>query len=414
MVRLELYRLVCAIFFFAWVFLVSAVPVLAPRDDKESMHGVNLGGWLVLEPWITPSLFEEAGEAAVDEYTWSKTLAGNAKSRLTKHWDSWISSADFEQIAAAGLTHVRIPIGYWAVAPVDGEPYVQGQIDYLDKAIGWARDSNLKVIVDLHGAPGSQNGFDNSGRRGPINWQKGDTVKQTLRAIRALAARYAHQTDVVTAIELLNEPFVPGGVDLDALKQFYYDGFGIMREANENMGIAISDAFQPPDSWNGFMAAYNNFHNIYLDTHHYQVFDDALLALNTDQHANSVCSFGREKLALADKWTFVGEWSAARTDCAKYLNGRGVGSRFDGSFHGGAPSGACGLNAYGSVKELSAGQKMEMRRYIEAQLDAFEHGVGWFFWTWKTEGAPEWDMQELLEEGVFPQPLWDRKFGGCG
>lgn len=36
----------------------------------------------------------------------------------------------------------------------DGEPYIQGQADYLDRAIGWARKHNLAVIVDLHGAPG--------------------------------------------------------------------------------------------------------------------------------------------------------------------------------------------------------------------------------------------------------------------
>ena len=27
------------------------------NDDK--IRGVNLGGWLLLEPWITPSIFEE-------------------------------------------------------------------------------------------------------------------------------------------------------------------------------------------------------------------------------------------------------------------------------------------------------------------------------------------------------------------
>ena len=32
----------------------------------------------------------------------------------------------------------------------------------------WAEELELKVILDLHGAPGSQNGFDNSGRMGPI------------------------------------------------------------------------------------------------------------------------------------------------------------------------------------------------------------------------------------------------------
>jgi len=51
-----------------------------------------------------------------------------------------------------------------------GEPYIQGQADHLDNAIGWARLYDLKVIIDLHGAPGSQNGFDNSGRRSAEAW----------------------------------------------------------------------------------------------------------------------------------------------------------------------------------------------------------------------------------------------------
>ena len=39
-------------------------------------RGVNLGGWLALEKWITPSLY--AGVQAEDEYTLCQTL-GKAK-----------------------------------------------------------------------------------------------------------------------------------------------------------------------------------------------------------------------------------------------------------------------------------------------------------------------------------------------
>ena len=49
------------------------------------------------------------------------------------------------------LNHVRIPIGYWAFDISGGEPYVQGQLPYLKKAIEWAESYKLKVIVDLHG-----------------------------------------------------------------------------------------------------------------------------------------------------------------------------------------------------------------------------------------------------------------------
>lgn len=46
---------------------------------------------------------------------------------------------------------MRIPVGYWALNPLAGDPYVQGQLPYLDQAIVWARNHGLKVMLDLHG-----------------------------------------------------------------------------------------------------------------------------------------------------------------------------------------------------------------------------------------------------------------------
>ena len=124
----------------------------APSFDYSGtkVRGVNTGGWFVLEPWITPSLFE--GNGAVDEYTLTQELGKDAaKSRLSKHWNSWITQADFDSMAAAGLNHVRIPIGYWSVIPLDGEPFVQGAYDVLGKSLDWAESAGLKVMIDLHG-----------------------------------------------------------------------------------------------------------------------------------------------------------------------------------------------------------------------------------------------------------------------
>ncbi len=88
----------------------------------------------------------------VDEYTYTQTLGkAEASSRLNTHWNTWITQDDFNQIAAAGLNHVRIPIGYWAINPLPGDPYVQGQLPVLDQAIQWARSAGLKVMIDLHG-----------------------------------------------------------------------------------------------------------------------------------------------------------------------------------------------------------------------------------------------------------------------
>jgi hypothetical protein len=49
------------------------------------------------------------------------------------------------------LNHVRLPIGYWAFDISGGEPYIQGQLPYVDNAVAWAKTYGLKLIIDLHG-----------------------------------------------------------------------------------------------------------------------------------------------------------------------------------------------------------------------------------------------------------------------
>jgi glucan 1,3-beta-glucosidase len=178
-------------------------------------------------------------------------------------WDSWCTFADFQKIANAGFSTVRIPIGYWAYSLDSGEPYTQGAAPYIDAAIDWARGAGLKIWIDLHGAPASQNGFDNSGHRvSTPQWQQGDSVKQTLAVLETISAKYAQQQyqDVVVAIELLNEP-LSAELNLDTLKQFYRDGFGQVRAVSDTP-VVLHDGFVPPSTWNGFLSTSDdNAHN---------------------------------------------------------------------------------------------------------------------------------------------------------
>jgi hypothetical protein len=58
----------------------------------------------LMQPWITPSLFEETGNSAiVDEWTFGQYQDPNVvRTKLTEHWDTWITENDFKAIAAAG------------------------------------------------------------------------------------------------------------------------------------------------------------------------------------------------------------------------------------------------------------------------------------------------------------------------
>ena len=123
---------------------------------------------------------------------------------------------------------MRIPIGYWAFQIESWEPYCQGQLPYLQQAIQWARQYGIKVLIDLHGAPGSQNGYvfqkkkpqslshlfsicslryDNSGHRLSYpQWQTNSTnISRTKAVVQQIASMFEGDADVVTGIEALNE-----------------------------------------------------------------------------------------------------------------------------------------------------------------------------------------------------------------
>ena len=81
--------------------------------------------------------------------------------------------------------------------------------------MGWADELDLKVMMDLHGAPGSQNGFDNSGRRGEVNWVEPthvnvdrtlDVLAQIAFLMRIWMDEGVMREETLYGIELLNEP----------------------------------------------------------------------------------------------------------------------------------------------------------------------------------------------------------------
>lgn len=376
----------------------------------EKVRGVNIGGWLVLEPWITPSLFDKINNPSViDEFTLGKALGHDAALKiLKKHWDTWATFDDFKKIKDSGFNLVRIPIGFWAYNRLNS-PYVKGAAPYIDAAIDWARVLGLKVMIDLHGAPGSQNGFDNSGRRlAAPTWTTGSTVSQTLDVLSTISKKYAKAKyqDVVVGIQLLNEPMIPR-LNEGVVRQFYRDGYGRVRDTSDTP-VVLHDGFLPTKNWNGFLTPSDaNAQMVVMDHHEYQVFDLGLIAKSPAQHVQNVCS--SNSYTGSDKWTIVGEWTGAMTDCAKYLNGKGVGARYDGTYPGSTKIGQCGWQ--NNVKKWSQQYKDQTRRYIEAQIAAYEQRTnGWVWWNFKTESAHEWDAFALINAGVFPQPLGAKKY----
>ncbi|KAL0264654.1 glucan exo-1,3-beta-glucosidase [Diplodia seriata] len=406
---------------FGFLASVTAIPLLKRNYaiGTAPVRGVNIGGWLVLEPWITPSIFQQFPQDAgvVDEYTLGANIP-NAKDILRSHWDNWVTLADFQKIADNGFNAIRVPIGYWAFKKYQQDSYVlDAQQDHLDQALDWARQTGLKVWIDLHGAPLSQNGFDNSGQRTDTPaWTSADSVAATAEVIRMIADKYAAPSyaDVVVGIELLNEPLManlPGG--RGATQSYYQTGFDAVRSVAGNDGgamVVIQDGFANPPAWNGFLAG-SGVTGAVVDHHEYQVFTNDLVAMSPQQHVDAVCGSAQAWGTGQDKWVVVGEFTGAMTDCAPALNGYGIGARYDGtyskknadgSFTSSTPHGTCATINW--IDQWSEQNKTDTRNYINAQLDVFEQKAqGWFWWNFKTEAAAEWDLFRLIDAGVFPK-----------
>jgi glucan 1,3-beta-glucosidase len=196
---------------------------------------------------------------------------------------------------AAGLNHVRVPIGFWAYDVSGGEPYIQGQAEYLDRVIGWGRNHNVKIMIDLHGAPGSQNGYDNSGRRGQALFATdGNNVNRAKNVIQTLSEKYSDPAywQVVTSLCLLNEPATYLNDQLlQTTLQYWRDAYGAARypwapqgsASKSGLALIISDGFQPLSTFNGFMTE-PTYETVMIDTHNYQVFDDTQNAWDWPTH----------------------------------------------------------------------------------------------------------------------------------
>lgn len=327
------------------------------KESNKSLKGVNLGGWLVLERWMTPSIF--GGTEAIDEKSLSQT-GETARQKIKKHHAEFINEDDFIWIKDHGLDAVRIPIGYWIFG---GEPPFVGSIDRLDFAFKMAEKYDLKILLDIHAAAGSQNGKRHSGEEGEINWYK--NRHKTLQVTAKLAERYA-TSPALWGIELLNEPKVTT-LSVTRLLRYYRQATRLIRlHCNQKIKIIIGG-----DTWSGFWAGRAKSLGAALDLHYYHSFgkknrlkSSELWQVKAVRAANHI-----HKLQLKSP-VIVGEWSV--------VLGSGV------------------------SRQATEQEKNElMRDYAALQIKSYESADAWFYWSYKTESSGSWNFRWLAERNII-------------
>lgn len=395
----------------------------ARRAHPTYVYGTNTGGHLIVEKWMTPDLFE--GTNATDQWTLDQT--DGAKEKLENHWDTYYTKEDFIAMKEWGLNTIRIPIGYWAYDNSD-TPYLQGADRYLERMIEWCRQLGLWVLVDCHGSPGSQNGFDNSGRSGEAHWQSDDNLGKSIAVLRTIAQKYGSMkyADVVWGIQMVNEPISWDNNNLTVTQHWTQKAYPIVRAtaANKDLKILMHDGFMGPSNWLDTGAAINSrasAHNptgrrgsrttdstshFALDTHLYQNQAPEDKNLTQQEHIAKACAWTHTNL-LANSTSpfelYVGEFSAATDICANP----------DGSTLAGSACYTDGCQCANNVdiEDWQGPLKDATREFFEAELEAFESAAnGWFVWSWKGPGG--WGLENLVREGVVGRSVEERKFKG--
>ncbi|MCG2803744.1 MAG: glycoside hydrolase family 5 protein [Cellulomonas sp.] len=198
---------------------------LADGSGELLLRGVALGGWLLPEGYMW-RLGDHASSPRQIEALVTR-LVGKARNEefWPRYRDAFVTHADVAAIAAAGFDHVRVPINARIVQDDAGEP-IEAGYRLLDRVIGWAAEAGLRVLLDLHGAPGGQTGtnIDDSPRGLPELFMDARYRALTVRLWTDLATRYAHEPAVL-GYDLLNEP-LPNDCQhtyADDLVQLYQD-----------------------------------------------------------------------------------------------------------------------------------------------------------------------------------------------
>jgi len=374
------------------------------HESGGKLRGVNLGGWLVLEKWITPSLFE--GLKATDETSYCVELGeGEATRRLHHHWNTFITRDDFGWLKSAGINAVRLPVGHWLFGkdyPYHRSyqearyPFVEGGLAIVDKVFEWAGEFGLRVVLDLHAAPGCQNGFDNGGILDVCEWHTSEEyIEHSLVVLERLAERYADHP-ALHGIETLNEP--RWDIPTDLLKRFNLDAYLRIRRhcPPERVTVVFHDGFRSFREYAGFLQE-PEFRNVAIDIHRYQCFMDYDTSLDIFGHIRKSAVDWRDEadeiIRESGYQVYCGEWSLG-------LDLKMVSLWAEGPFNH-------------ALEEMDLFQmSAAYRGYASAQVLTFEKYAGWFFWTYRTETTPEWCYRDCVDQGFFPNMGRPEQFSG--
>ncbi len=282
--RLSIFIVVLSLVLFISVSVVSVyelfipteeVPVSKPdyrllkadgtdfKDEQGNvvyLKGINAGGLFVQEEWMCPV-------SSKDTLTTIKVLTerfgyDKAQALISAYQDAWWQSEDFVNIKNLGFNLIRLPFAYFNLEDEEGNITNFNKLDWF---IDECDKNDIYVILDLHGAYGSQNGKDHSGDTSGVNlFGNAENEAKTIALWEAVATRYKDRK-IIAGYDLLNEP--EGTMHYTGLIQwnFYNKLYKAIREIDLNHIIFMEAVWEtnnlPVPSLYGWENVSYSYHN---------------------------------------------------------------------------------------------------------------------------------------------------------
>ena len=257
--------------------MLSAVgeDIVDADGNAVVLRGTNFGGWLVQEGWMCPT--KQTDTLSTDMTLYSRFGKEKAEALIAAYQESWITEEDFKTVKELGLNVVRVPFTYMNVyhhlsdagelLHPDEFTLREDPFERLDFALEMCKKYGLYLILDLHGAVGSQNGSDHSGDTSRTNLyadtELGEAYREKTAELWALVAEHFAGESNVAGYDLLNEPTRASG----ATQWDYYDVlYDAVREADPDHMIFIEATWEPnnlpsPEDY--------GWENVVYEYHHY-------------------------------------------------------------------------------------------------------------------------------------------------
>jgi endoglucanase len=217
------------------------------HGDSFAVKGINLGNWLVPEGYMFK--FKQARSPKEIAGVLEALIGATEASRFwTQFRDVYIAKEDIAFLKATGFNTVRVPLN-WRLFVKPGESgadrFEGSGWSLLDRLVQWCREAGLRVIIDLHAAPGGQTGVNHDDGPGfPLTFYVPRYRQLTIALWQQLAAHYRDETAIL-GYDLLNEPISPYS-DMNylnpQLEPLYRDIVAAVRSVDPNHVVLLAGA----------------------------------------------------------------------------------------------------------------------------------------------------------------------------